>query len=97
MQIGNAIGNLPELIRPGWNGFLLEAPELVPVESALHHSRLNHIGSNLDWYIDRLAWCQAHPSVVVTMGEQARQTVLERWTWGHQVEHVRKMWREVLG
>jgi glycosyltransferase involved in cell wall biosynthesis len=46
---------------------------------------------------DRLAWCRDHRTEMIAMGVAAREAVVADWTWARQVEHVRRMWRDVLG
>ncbi len=75
--VSNEIGNMPEFILKGHNGFVVErtAPSIA--------GQLNYMKNNLD--------------EVIEMGVNARRTVLNKWTWAHQVNHYRHMWNEVLG
>ena len=73
--ISNRIGNMPEFIRDGYNGFLVE--------------------KNIDAYVEKIKWCMDHKEEVARMGENARKTVLDGWTWKIQSEKYRKMFREV--
>lgn len=46
--------------------------------------------------VSALEWCKAHPADVEAMGLNARQEVLDNWTWEGQVEHVRTAWLDAL-
>lgn len=104
-QLGTRIGNLPEFLEPGVNGFLLDVP--MPRVAADGISGI-YVPENGPWpeplaarltdqLAERLAWFRDHPQETREMGRQARLTIDREWTWEIQVEHVRNFWREVLG
>jgi glycosyltransferase involved in cell wall biosynthesis len=75
--ISNRIGNMPEFIIDGYNGFLVE--------------------KNVDAYVEKLEWCKRNKDKVIEMGQNARKTIEEGWTWSTQAERYREMFRKVLG
>ena len=75
--IANAIGNMPEFIKDGVNGFL------VPERGISH-------------YASRLETLKNDMKLGRKMGNEARKTVLEGWTWKHSMEYERRMLRELL-
>lgn len=98
--LSTPIGNMPEFIAGGWNGRLL--PELAhrwpnsllgPTEQDLADNRA-HLQHALTAFMSEFA---DDPENTRRMGLNARQTVLEGWTWAQQVQHVATMWTEVLG
>lgn len=74
--VSNPIGNMPEFVQDGVNGFLVERS----VESLAH----------------AFAALRDNPDGTAIMGERARATVLEGWTWKQQAEGYRRMWWDVL-
>ena len=74
--ISNQIGNMPEFIRDGYNGFI------VP----------RKIGA----YVEKIKYFQNNRKELIRMGNNARKTILESWTWEKQAEHYRKMFREIF-
>lgn len=55
------------------------------------------IERSADALVERLTYLSREwRSAARAMGEQARHTVLNAWTWEKQIEHVRTMWRSVL-
>jgi glycosyltransferase involved in cell wall biosynthesis len=72
----NKIGNMPEFVVDGYNGFLVER--------------------NIKQYVDKIRWFRTYPEKLIEMGENARKTVLEGWTWKVQSENYRNMFREIL-
>lgn len=75
--ISNQIGNMPEFIKDGWNGFI------VP----------RKIGA----YVNKINYFKENPSELVRMGNNARKTVEEGWTWKIQAENYRNMFRDIFG
>ena len=74
--ISNYIGNMPEFIKDGWNGFL--------------------VGREPKQYRLKLKYLKENPDKCREMGENARKTVLENWTWEHSMEHERKALRDIF-
>lgn len=74
--ISNPIGNMPELIRDGWNGFL------VPRKIGAYVEKINYFKNNRD--------------ELIRMGNNARKSILAEWTWKHQSENYRNMFREIF-
>jgi glycosyltransferase involved in cell wall biosynthesis len=75
--ISNRIGNMPEFIKDGYNGFLLDE-------------------RNIDDYVDRINWFRDNRDKMIEMGNNARKTIEEGWTWKIMSENYRKMFRSVL-
>jgi len=75
--ISNHIGNMPEFIIDGYNGFL------VP----------RKIGA----YVDKIRYFQQNRNELIRMGNNARKTIEEGWTWKIQSENYRKMFRSIFG
>ena len=75
--ISNRIGNMPEFIEDGVNGFLVDR-------------KLKH-------YIEKLEYLNKNRDHLVEMGKNARKTIEEGWTWKHQAENYRTMFKEILG
>jgi len=89
--LGNRIGNLPEFIEDGVNGWLIEG--LGPYGRA----DLNDGGAALvEAYAARLLEASANLPAVERMGVAARATVQDAWTWRGQAERVRPLWRAAL-
>ena len=76
--ISNKIGNMPEFIQDGVNGFLLDKRDV----SA---------------YIERLNLLNNDRELLKKMGENARKTVEREWTWKHQAEGYRRMFKSIIG
>lgn len=74
--ISNRIGNMPEFIKDGHNGFLVDR--------------------NIEAYKEKLKWLKNMPHKAKKMGENARQTVLDGWTWKHAMVRERAMLKEIL-
>ena len=74
--ISNQIGNMPEFIKDGWNGFLVE----------------RKIGA----YVNKLKYLQENRNELIRMGNNARKTVLEEWTWKKQAENYRNMFDSIF-
>ena len=74
--ISKRIGNMPELIKDGYNGFI------VP----------RKIGE----YVNKIRYFQDNRSELIRMGENARKTILEGWTWKKQAENYREMFRDIF-
>lgn len=74
--ISNKIGNMPEFIIDGYNGFI--------------------VPKKIDAYVDRINFFKNNRDELIRMGENARKTVLEGWTWAKQSEHYRKMFNSIF-
>ena len=74
--ISNQIGNMPEFIKDGWNGFI------VP----------RSVGA----YAEKIRYFQENRSELIRMGNNARKTVLENWTWKKQAENYRSMFQNIF-
>jgi glycosyltransferase involved in cell wall biosynthesis len=90
MLISTRVGNMPQLIVDGRNGFLI-GPEPDPETGRIDQDAL------IPEYVEKLQWCAAHPDETSIMGQHAREDIEADWTWAIQCEKVRAMWREVLG
>jgi hypothetical protein len=75
--ISNKIGNMPEFIKSGKNGWLIQKRDE-------------------NKYMEYLRWVRKHPKEAEEMGNKARQTILDGWTWEHCMERERKMLREIF-
>jgi glycosyltransferase involved in cell wall biosynthesis len=75
--ISNQIGNMPEFIKDGWNGFI--------------------VPRKLSAYIDKINYFKKNRSELIRMGNNARKTVEEGWTWRLQSENYRKMFHDIFG
>ena len=76
--ISNRIGNMPEFIQDGVNGFLLDE-------------------RNVNAYVERLNLLNNDRELLKKMGENARKTVESEWTWKHQAEGYRRMFKSIIG
>ena len=74
--ISNQIGNMPEFIKDGYNGFI------VP----------RKIGA----YVEKIRYFQNNRDELIRMGNNARKTIEEEWTWKHQSENYRNMFRSIF-
>lgn len=74
--ISNEIGNMPEFIKDGYNGFI------VP----------RKIGA----YVEKIRYFQNNRKELIRMGNNARKTILEGWTWEKQSENYREMFRNIF-
>ena len=74
--ISNAIGNMPEFIKDGYNGFIVER--------------------KIEAYVEKIKWFRENRDKMIEMGNNARQTVLDGWTWKRQAENYRNMFRICL-
>ncbi len=74
--ISNEIGNMPEFIKKGVNGFL------IPLD--------------VDKYTKRLKWMKNNQEKAWKMGQEARQTVLDGWTWEQTTKNERIAFRKVI-
>jgi glycosyltransferase involved in cell wall biosynthesis len=81
--IANAIGNMPEFIIDGYNGFLVDTGGEGKAQ-------------NFTKYKEKLQWMKDHPQETKIMGVNARKTVLKEWTWQHNLEYERTAIREAL-
>ena len=76
--ISNRIGNMPEFIKHGENGFLI-----------------NKLNTNE--YEKRLLWLSENREKAYEMGQRARETVLNGWTWEILLnKNQRKILRDLL-
>jgi glycosyltransferase involved in cell wall biosynthesis len=74
--ISNHIGNMPELIKDGYNGFI------VP----------RKIGA----YVEKIKYFKENRDELIRMGENARKSILAEWTWKHQSERYRSMFKDIF-
>jgi glycosyltransferase involved in cell wall biosynthesis len=74
--ISNQIGNMPEFIKDGYNGFIVE----------------RKIGE----YVKKIKYFQENRDELIRMGNNARKTVLENWTWEKQAENYRNMFHDIF-
>lgn len=74
--ISNIIGNAPEFIVDGYNGFLVRRD----VES----------------YVEKIQWMKSNFEKAKIMGENARKTILEGWTWRHSMQYEREAIKKAL-
>ncbi len=74
--ISNAIGNMPELIVDGYNGFI------VPKKIGAYAEKIRYFKENRD--------------ELIRMGNNARKSILEGWTWKIQAENYRKMFEDIF-
>jgi glycosyltransferase involved in cell wall biosynthesis len=75
--ISNKIGNMPEFIEDGYNGFIVDR--------------------NVGAYMEKLQYFKENPEECIRMGNNARKTVLESWTWEHVTQWERIALREIFG
>jgi glycosyltransferase involved in cell wall biosynthesis len=74
--ISNRIGNMPEFIRDGYNGFLVD--------------------KNINAYVEKITYLKNNRDKLIEMGNNARKTVEEGWTWKIQSYNYRNMFREIF-
>uniref|UniRef100_A0A6M3IX95 Putative glycosyltransferase n=1 Tax=viral metagenome TaxID=1070528 RepID=A0A6M3IX95_9ZZZZ len=74
--ISNKIGNMPEFIKDGYNGFIVD--------------------KHPNAYSEKIKYLSEHRNKLIEMGNNARKTIEEGWTWKIQAENYRKMFREML-
>jgi glycosyltransferase involved in cell wall biosynthesis len=74
--LSNDIGNMPEFIKNGYNGFI--------------------VNRNVGEYKEKLVWCKANRDKLIEMGNNARKTIEEGWTWKIMSENYRKMFNKIL-
>ncbi len=96
----NGIGNMPEFIEQGVNGWMIEGLEPfgfgrgpMPGRAVDQPDKTRLIFD----YADQIIAAAKQRDVVHEMGRAARRTVLADWTWEAQAENYRTMWAEVLG
>lgn len=75
--ISNAIGNMPNLIKDGYNGFI--------------------VPRKIDAYVEKINYFKNNRDELIRMGNNARKTIEEGWTWKIQSENYRRMFREIFG
>lgn len=78
--ISNHIGNAPEFIKQGYNGYLIEKKH----------------GRKINKYVYWLKHLEENRKKCFEMGLNARKEILKNWTWGKVTENERKIFREVL-
>ena len=96
----NGIGNMPEFIKHGVNGWMVDGLEPFGLDLGPQPAReVNHTDRTrlIFDYADALVWAAEHRGIVHAMGRAARRTVLDAWTWEMQARHYATMWNEVLG
>jgi glycosyltransferase involved in cell wall biosynthesis len=74
--ISNHIGNMPELIKDGWNGFL--------------------VPRKLQAYVEKIEYFKNNRDELIRMGNNARKSIEEEWTWKIQAERYREMFRDIF-
>lgn len=74
--ISNKIGNMPEIIINGYNGYLVDKLDI-------------------DSYIDLIK--NLDKEHIIEMGKNARQSILNSWTWEKKSENYRNMFHKILG
>jgi len=74
--ISNRIGNMPEFIIDGYNGFI--------------------VPKKIDAYVEKINYFKENRDELIRMGNNARKTVLEDWTWTKQSEHYRNMFNSIF-
>ncbi len=81
IPIASSVGAYPELVRSGWNGFLIEGDPLddTTIERAAALIR----------------FCTDHPEYMAYMREQARRSVI--WTWSRTARAWTVHWQILLG
>jgi len=72
----NHIGNAPELVRNGYNGFI--------------------VGGSIEDYVEKMRYLAENRDKLIQMGENARKSILDGWTWKQQAENYRKMFADIL-
>jgi len=75
--ISNRIGNMPQLINDGVNGFLLKE-------------------RNINQYTKKIMLLNNDRHLLQEMGNEARKTIEQSWTWKIMAENYRTMFKEVL-
>jgi glycosyltransferase involved in cell wall biosynthesis len=81
--ISNYVGNMPEFIKDGWNGFLIKGNHSDP-------------GQMSKQYREKMNFLKRNPEKCREMGRNARKTVVENWTWEHSMKHEREALRKLL-
>jgi len=75
--ISNKIGNMPQFIKDGYNGFI--------------------VPRKIEAYVEKINYFKNNRSELIRMGNNARKTIEEDWTWEKQSERYRKMFHDILG
>ena len=73
--MANRIGNMPEFLKDGYNGYFIDKPNAA-AQYTEYHTKLKYL--------------RLHPEKAKKMGENARKSILDGWTWEQQMEHERK-------
>ena len=71
------VGNMPEFIKDGYNGYLL---------------KMRHV----DVMAGKLEELKNNIELIEQIGKNARQTVLDGWTWEHSMEYERKALKHIF-
>lgn len=99
--LSTPIGNMPEFIKTGINGYLTQAalPLAPPYPAATDDPATIEKGRQAlrEELINAMRLFAQDHDYTTSMGKEAANTVRTGWTWAHQVEHVATMWQEVLG
>jgi glycosyltransferase involved in cell wall biosynthesis len=74
--LSNHIGNMPEFIQDGVNGFLIER--------------------KVEDYVEKLNYLKNNKELCYEMGQNARKTIEEGWTWTIMAENYRSMFWDIL-
>lgn len=95
--LSTPIGNMPELIRDGYNGWLTVGtlPYHGPGPVCQQPEDYAQCDALRDELVARMRWFADHPAETLTMGKAARDSVVADWTWARQVQHVAAMWTQL--
>lgn len=74
--ISNRIGNMPEFIIDGYNGFIVDR--------------------DVNAYVEKINYLRDNRDKLIEMGQNARKTAEEEWTWRIQAERYRDMFKAIL-
>jgi glycosyltransferase involved in cell wall biosynthesis len=54
------------------------------------------VNKNVNDYVEKILYLKNNRDKLIEMGNNARKTVEEGWTWKIQAENYRKMFREIF-
>ena len=74
--VGTRSFTVPELIKDGYNGFLIPRKTVA--------------------YIEKIKYFKQNPKELVRMGNNARKTIEEEWTWELMSRNYLKMFDEIF-
>jgi glycosyltransferase involved in cell wall biosynthesis len=89
--IANQVGNSPEFILHGYNGLLINPRSNRTNEHTGHPRPQQPDVDDLVLAIENIKKID-----LLEMGWNARQRVLSGWTWAHNAEYYRSMWKDAL-